>query len=51
MFLEMGKAILHKGYTRVDASLTSSTNPQTNKLLRRFGGRVYRRYRAYRLAL
>jgi GNAT superfamily N-acetyltransferase len=51
MFLEMGRAILRKGYTWVDLSLTGADNPQTTKLARRFGGYVYRRYRQYRLAL
>ncbi len=51
MFREMGRTIIEKGYTWVDASLTAETNPQTNKLAARFGARVYRRYRQYRLAL
>ena len=51
MFLEMGKAIIRKGYTWVDASVTNETNPQTNKLAIRLGAYVYRRYREYRLKL
>jgi GNAT superfamily N-acetyltransferase len=51
MYLEMGKAMIRKGYTWVDASVTSETNPQTNKLLTRVGAYVYRRYREYRLKL
>lgn len=49
MILEMGKAILRKGYTWVDASLTGETNPHTHKLAKRAGAKVYRRYREYRL--
>jgi GNAT superfamily N-acetyltransferase len=49
MFLEMGKALIRKGYTWVDASLTNEFNPQTNKLAPRLGAYVYRRYREYRL--
>ncbi len=51
MFREMARTVLRKGYTWLDASLTAEDNPQTNKLARRFGARVYRRYRLYRLAL
>ncbi len=51
MYLEMGKAMIRKGYTWVDASVTGETNPQTNKLLARVGAHVYRRYREYRLKL
>jgi len=49
MFIEMGKAIIRKGYTWVDASLTNELNPQTNKLATRLGARVYRRYREYQI--
>ena len=51
MFLEMGRAVLRKGYTWIDASLTGEFNPQTNKLATRVGSHVYRRYREYRLKL
>ena len=51
MYLEMGEAMIRKGYTWVDASVTGETNPQTNKLLTRVGAYVYRRYREYRLKL
>ncbi len=51
MFLEMGKAVIRKGYTWIDASLTNETNPQTNKLAPRLGAYVYRRYREYRRKL
>ncbi len=51
MFLEMGKQMIARGYTWVDASLTNARNPQTNKLATRLGAHVYRRYREYRLIL
>jgi GNAT superfamily N-acetyltransferase len=51
MFLEMGKALLRKGYEWIDASLTNEFNPQTNKLAPRLGAYVYRRYREYQLKL
>jgi GNAT superfamily N-acetyltransferase len=51
MFMEMGKALIRKGYEWVDASLTNEFNPQTNKLAPRLGASVYRRYREYRLKL
>jgi len=51
MFLEMGKAIVRKGYDWIDASLTNEFNPQTNKLATRLGATVYRRYREFRLNL
>jgi GNAT superfamily N-acetyltransferase len=51
MFIEMGKALIRKGYDWLDASLTNEFNPQTNKLAPRLGAYVYRRYREYRLKL
>ena len=51
MFLEMGKVLIRKGYTWIDASLTGDNNPQTNKLATRLGAYPYRRYREYRLPL
>lgn len=51
MYLEMGRTMIRKGYTWVDASVTGENNPQTNKLLTRVGAYVYRRYREYRLEL
>lgn len=47
MFLEMGRAMIKKGYLWADASLTNATNPQTNKLATRMGAKVYRRYYEY----
>ncbi len=51
LFLEMGRAMIRRGYQWVDASLTSTNNPQTNKLATRLGAVVYRRHRQYRLLL
>ena len=51
MILEMGEALIRKGYTWVDASLTGEFNPQTNKLATHLGAYVYRKYREYRLKL
>jgi hypothetical protein len=51
LFLEVGKAVIRKGYTWIDASLTNELNPQTNKLATRLGAYVYRRYREYRIQL
>jgi GNAT superfamily N-acetyltransferase len=51
MFVEMGKALIRKGYDWVDASLTNEFNPQTNKLAPRLGAYVYRRYQEFRLKL
>ena len=51
MFLEMGKTIIRKRYTWIDGSLTSESNPQTNKIASRLGAYVYRKYREYRLTI
>jgi len=51
LYLEMAQAVVRKGYTWVDASLTGEDNPQTNKLLSRAGAYIYRRYRIYQLGL
>jgi GNAT superfamily N-acetyltransferase len=51
MFVEMGRAVIRRGYRWVDGSLTGTDNPQTNKLATRLGAVVYRRYRQYRLRL
>jgi len=50
MFVEMAKAVIRKGYTWIDGSLTGDQNPQTNKLATRIGAYIYRRYREYKLA-
>jgi GNAT superfamily N-acetyltransferase len=51
MALEMIREAIRKGYTWADGSLTGEDNPQTNKIVNRFGARVYRRYREYWLDL
>jgi len=51
MYLEMARAMLRKGYTWVDASLTGEFNPQTNRMLPRVGAYIYRRYREYTFPL
>ena len=51
MAMAMLKEAIRKGYTWVDGSLTGEDNPQTNKIVTRFGARVYRRYRSYWLDL
>jgi GNAT superfamily N-acetyltransferase len=51
MFVEIGKALIRKGYTWVDGSLTGEENPQTHKLAARLGAKVYRVYREYRIDL
>jgi len=49
IYLEMGRAMLRKGYQWVDLSLTGEDNPMTNRLATRIGARVDKRYRIYEL--
>ena len=51
IYLEMGRATLHKGYQWIDGSLTGEDNPMTNKLAAGFGARLDKRYRVYELDL
>lgn len=51
MHLRMGKAMLARGYTWMDASITGAENPQTNSIAQKFGAVEYRRYREYQLDL
>lgn len=51
LFDEMAKRARAKGYRWLDLSLTSADNPRTPVLAERFGGRVYKRYRVYRLKI
>lgn len=51
MFLDIGEALVSKGYTWIDASLTSAGNPFTNKLATKLGAVIYRRYRTYKISL
>ncbi len=51
MFAEMLTRARQKGYRWVDLSLTSADNPRTPALAERFGAKIYKRYRVYRLRL
>lgn len=51
MFLQIGETLIRKGYTWIDASLTSAGNPFTNKLAKKLGAEIYRRYKTYQLRL
>lgn len=51
LFDELRRRAKAKGYTWADLSLTGSENPFTPDLAKRLGGRVYKRYRVYRIAV
>jgi GNAT superfamily N-acetyltransferase len=51
LFDEMYRRARQRGYTWADLSLTSADNPHTPDLAERFGARLYKRYRVYRLRL
>jgi len=51
LFSEMAKRSREKGYTWVDLSLTSADNPKTPMLAERLGGKLYKRYRVYKMSL
>ena len=51
LFSEMAKRARERGYTWIDLSLTSEDNPKTPMLAERMGGKLYKRYRVYKLAL
>jgi GNAT superfamily N-acetyltransferase len=51
LYYEMGRRLIAKGYTWVDASLTGEDNPQTHRLATHFGAVVYRVYRQYWIGL
>jgi GNAT superfamily N-acetyltransferase len=51
LFDEMYRRALQHGYSWADLSLTSADNPYTPDLAERFGARVYKRYRVYRMRL
>jgi GNAT superfamily N-acetyltransferase len=51
LFEEMARRAAAKGYTWIDASLTSVENPNTPHLAKHMGGEIYKRYRVYRLFL
>jgi GNAT superfamily N-acetyltransferase len=49
LFSEMLKRAQEKGYEWIDLSLTSSDNPKTPVLAERLGGKIYKRYRVYKM--
>jgi len=51
LFDEMARRAVAKGYTWIDASLTSAENPNTPHLAKHMGAEIYKRYRVYRLYL
>ncbi len=51
LFDEMIRRARARGYRWIDASLTSDDNPRTPALATRLGGKIYKRYRAYRLSI
>jgi GNAT superfamily N-acetyltransferase len=51
LFDEMLRQARARGYRWIDASLTSADNPRTPALAERFGARLYKRYRAYRMKI
>lgn len=51
LFDELERRVRPKGYTWADLSLTSEDNPRTPQLAERFGARIYKRYRTYRMKL
>ncbi len=51
LFDEMYRRALARGYKWIDGSLTSDDNPNTPALGARFGAKIYKRYRAYRIKI
>ncbi|MGD2253882.1 MAG: GNAT family N-acetyltransferase [Anaerolineales bacterium] len=51
LFDELAQRVRGKGYTWADLSLTSEDNPRTPVLAERFGAKIYKRYRVYRIAV
>jgi GNAT superfamily N-acetyltransferase len=51
LFDEMARRARERGYQWADLSLTSADNPKTPMLAERFGAKIYKRYRVYRLEL
>lgn len=49
MYAEMARQMVKRGFTWMDMSLTGEDNPQTNKLAKVVGAKVYKRYRIYQL--
>jgi GNAT superfamily N-acetyltransferase len=51
LFDEMVRRARERGYRWIDGSLTSADNPRTPALGARFGARIYKRYRVYRMKI
>ena len=51
LFDEMYRRARERGYKWIDGSLTSDDNPSTPALGARFGAKIYKRYRAYRIKI
>jgi len=51
MFDAIIRQALTKGYKWADLSLTSEDNPNAPVVYDHMGGRIYKRYRVYRLPL
>jgi GNAT superfamily N-acetyltransferase len=49
LFDEMIRKARARGYRWIDGSLTSADNPRTPALAERFGAKLYKRYRVYRM--
>jgi GNAT superfamily N-acetyltransferase len=51
LYYEIGRAALTKGYQWMDASIISEYNPTMSRIVERLGGKRYKLYRVYQLAL
>ena len=51
LFSEMIKRAQDMRYEWIDLSLTSEANPRTPMLAERLGGKIYKRYRVYKISL
>ena len=49
LFDELARRARQRGYRWLDLSLTSDDNPRTPALAERFGAKIYKRYRVYRI--
>jgi GNAT superfamily N-acetyltransferase len=49
LFDELAKRVRARGYRWADLSITSVDNPRTPQLAERFGAKIYKRYRVYRI--
>lgn len=51
IYLHLARESVRQGYQWMDLSLTGDDNPMTNKLARRFGATIDKRYRTYEIAI